>query len=406
MASINDLEPKSRLKVLAEHPDFHTYTPEQQERAVGQRMFKDKKAAARKAGRQAAAPVIAEAKQAEASKVADVEGNVSTKAPKSVGGAKLDTEGWVSPTIGHHTEMQAAADKLRNTIDAREGQRNYGAVRAHLDSADAHLDSHLAAHTTGQAPLAASYLRTAGEHVTKAYRAMDAIHSGNAAPQGDNVERWTKAKSDNYTDNFAPGSKMPTPAPMKFATGTNVEASKSRSRADKEASAARTAEKAQAQAEQEAKVQRIPTKEEWAAKQAKADKLVKTIVSETPERPGGLRVGLGPKEREAARAAAQKKQEAWSVKGGSAVDLSGKIAPGAREHVAHHAKIALDSLKAGQKIPSNSAAILGPAGIRSVRKAHNEWADAQTQEPADNSGLFEGIVKPSRSGSFNSGRGA
>ncbi|CAB4123666.1 hypothetical protein UFOVP46_70 [uncultured Caudovirales phage] len=406
MATINDLEPKSRLKVLSEHPDFHTYTPEQQERAVGQRMFKDKKAAQRKAGRQAVAPVVAEAKQAEQSKVADVEGNVSTKPPTLVEGGRVDTSGWVSPTIGHHTEMQAAADKLRDTIDAREGQRNYGAVRAHLDNADAHLDSHLAAHTTDQAPLAAAYLSTAGEHITKAYRAMDAIHSGSAAPQGDSVEKWTKAKSVNYTDNFAPGSKMPTPAPMKFATGTNVEASKSRSRADKEASAARTAEKAQAQAEQEAKVQRVPTREEWAAKQATADKLVKKIVSEVPESPSAPRVGLGPKERAAARAKVQAKQEAWSVRGGSAVDLSGKIAEGAREHVAHHAKIAFDSLKAGQKIPSNSAQILGPAGIKAVRAAHSNWQDTQVEEPADNTGLFEGIVKPSRTGSFNSGRGA
>lgn len=403
MATLEDLNPKSRLKLLSAHPDFESYTPRMQELHIQDRLKKDKRSTTAAA---AAAP-----KEAAATEAAYSVGNVSTRAPKTIKNKPVDTTDWVSPTLGHHAALDAASEALRNKLDTIT-DKDTRAVHAHLDKADAHLESHMSAHITkpkaggNQAPLASAHLDKAAEHLTNAYRAMDIIHPNIGQPQAGKVEEWANNIANNYKANFAPGSKMTAPAPFAMATGANPVST--RKRGSREEEHARTAAKKEAAATLEAK--RAPTEAQLRERTARGQAAAASFTGAMPESTGErVTTSTPPAEREKMRAAAYKKIVKKESTGGalpeSLLSVSGKLREGSRDIVLHHAVVATQALRAGVKVPAKSQAVLGPKGMSAVTAAHKEWQNAQTEEESPEPSATSGSLRAAHLQAFASGRG-
>jgi hypothetical protein len=417
------LKPASQVKLYQKHPELHNYSEAQQLQAIKPRLKRDREADQKRERENKPEKVAQKAAVKQEAVVKDAEEkastvNVTMKPAKNLDKAPLDTTGWAAPTTVHHDTLDKLSSSIRNAADraAAEG-KSVSVVHAALDKADAHLEDHLAAHApingdAADTPVAAGHLEEAAKSIGEAARAFHIIspYKGGAEP----VAKHAEGTAADYKAYVAGGKR----AAVRYSPRASVDAylkddsnsnKRERSRT-REAEAAENERAAAKKAAKQAEIERKnPSREELARRKAESDAAVSRSLASLPESTKAPRVGLGPKERAAARSAAEQKSQAWSVKGGSPVNLAGTVVPSAREYVKHHAKIALESLKEGQKIPSNSARVLGPAGVRAVNERHAlnlEHEAAAEPNQSSNEGLFEGVVKPSRTGSFNKGRGA
>lgn len=400
------LNPGQQLAVLKAHPDLHTYPESRQRAIVKDRVKKDSR------NTKLAVKKDVVEKQAVEQKAATV--SVPVRTARDQNAKPLDTTGWVHPSITHHDTLDSMSEALRSAADnvGASKKLNMAPVHAALDKADAHLEDHMAAHTTNEAAIASGHIDEAAKSISEAARAFHILSPYKGGP--DPVASKATGVAADYRAYVAEGQRAGVRYSPRASVGAYVgpSAAKRDRSYTNEAVAAENERGAAKKAEAEAEYRRKnPSKEELAARKAAGDKAVKESlqsIPDTPADPNRISVPTSPAERASMRAKAEAKRQSWSVKGAAPVDLSGRVNPQAREHVLHHAKIALDSLKAGQKIPSDSSRILGPAGIKAVKAQHNDWEaqNSEAREKAqDNTGIFEGIVKPGRTGSFNQGRG-